>query len=86
MLRRKPTRIELRAEDREELEEVHRLRFATVTTPSSTASTSKPSDSNLSTLSPNPNPNPNPLYKLLDPSLDPVTKSQRIGIHSPSQH
>ncbi|KAF3325879.1 Anaphase-promoting complex APC subunit CDC26 [Carex littledalei] len=84
MLRRKPTRIELRGEDREELEEAHRLRFATVTTPSSSASTPKPSDSNLSTLSPNPN--PNPLYKLLDPSLDPVTKSQRIGIHSPSQH
>ncbi|OAY78535.1 hypothetical protein ACMD2_04472 [Ananas comosus] len=64
MLPRKPSKIEVKAEDREELEEALRLRAS---------SSSKPHPN------PNPNPNPNPLHKLLEP-LDPTSKSHRIGL------
>lgn len=73
MLRRKPSKIEVKAEDREELEDVLRQRAL-----------KQPRGGQHST-NPSPNPNPNPLHKYLDPKpfLDPASKGQRIGLQQP---
>ncbi|KZV14561.1 hypothetical protein F511_42584 [Dorcoceras hygrometricum] len=64
MLRRKPTKIEVKVEDKEELEEA-RKRAAASAAPSSSAATT--ASSSL-------------LYHFDRSSLDPTSKSHRIGL------
>ena len=76
MLRRQPTRIELRSSDRDELEEHLRSKAA--------AAKSAAESTPLSTLRPS-NPIPNPLLRLLHPPSDAApSKAQRIGLHPPT--
>ncbi|GER36144.1 anaphase-promoting complex subunit CDC26 [Striga asiatica] len=63
MLRRKPTKIEVKAEDKEELEEARRRAASAASASSSTAASSL-------------------LHQLDRPSLDPSSKSHRIGLSS----
>lgn len=66
MIRRKPTKIEVKSEDKDELEELVRLR-------------SQNPNPNPNPLQ---NPNPKPANLLLDrlEPLDPASKSHRIGL------
>ncbi|PKA56581.1 hypothetical protein AXF42_Ash015354 [Apostasia shenzhenica] len=73
MLRRKPSVIELKVDDKEEIEEALRLR---------SRSTLNPSTSN-----PNPNPSSSSsslLQHFLEP-LDPAAKAHRIGLLPPTK-
>lgn len=73
MLRRKPTRIELRSSDREELEEHLR---------SKAAAAAKPTGDSTPLATPQPS---NPLLRLLHPPPDAaLSKTQRIGLHAPN--
>lgn len=74
MLRRQPTRIDLRSSDRDELEEHLRSKAAAKSAAESTPlSTPRPS-----------NPISNPLLRLLHPPPDAApSKAQRIGLHPP---
>lgn len=71
MLRRKPSKIELKPEDRYELDEARSLR-----SPSPSPSTHLPPPSN-------PNPNPNPVRNLPTAPLSPTAKARRIGLNAP---
>nr|XP_020152619.2 uncharacterized protein LOC109737910 [Aegilops tauschii subsp. strangulata] len=74
MLRRQPTRIDLRSSDRDELEEHLRSKAAAAAAAESTP-----------LLTPRPsNPISNPLLRLLHPPPDAApSKAQRIGLHPP---
>ncbi|KAK8953805.1 hypothetical protein KSP39_PZI001805 [Platanthera zijinensis] len=73
MLRRKPSGIEVKIEDKEELEEARRLRSLTGKPPSGQISNPSSSSSSSSLL-----------QHFFDP-LDPTAKAQRIGLHNPSK-
>ncbi|PKU85944.1 hypothetical protein MA16_Dca001775 [Dendrobium catenatum] len=72
MLRRKPSVIEVKSDDKEELEEVRRLRSLSTKAPSGPKPTPNPGSSSSS------------LHHFHDP-LDPAAKAQRIGLHHSSK-
>ncbi|KAI0492338.1 hypothetical protein KFK09_026609 [Dendrobium nobile] len=71
MLRRKPSVIEVKSDDKEELEEARRLRSLSTKAHSGPKPTPNPSSSSS-------------LHHFHDP-LDPAAKAQRIGLHHSSK-
>lgn len=73
MLRRKPSLIEVKSDDKDELEEARRLRSLSTKATSGPKPSSNPSSSSSSLL-----------HHFLDP-LGPAVKAQRIGHHHSSK-